>query len=495
MNTVYICTQGTSIANRCEGLAELQRADPDHRPLPWGHREPKFEQLVKAKLDGLDATGLRSASAELKVLSMKGAKRGDRVVLLCSDSYLGDVCGRFLQESISRCLDLDESDVEIRRVADLQVHDGERLSTFGLKNFIDEARKTIEAFSGQYEICLCPNGGYKGAVPFLTILGMLYHCSVFYTFEFAESLVTLPPLPFTFDCSAYGRARKALATLTNEVEMPEGKYLSLIDGYQEDERDLFLGFVQHTRIGFVTPSPLVDSLVQRTMVREAMLSKQALEDLEREKKGKDYFKWCRFILNSQDPVWCKGHLHSLNESPFQCLKRTGKSTQRLLGFMRHGRFYITRAVQHDEYESAMWKGRPEDYADSDFQRWEPPSELDEVGDDLCPESELQAKNDELLLSRNALQEKMDGIEAERDALAERLETADKARRSAETECQELKTANERLADELAKARSEVTACKAQLDVCRQREETLAIALARAQLPWYRRLFGRNKEMK
>ena len=495
MNTVYICTQGTSIANRCEGLAELQRADPDQRPLQGGHREPKFEQLVESKLDGLDAAGLRSASAELKVLSMKGAKRGDRVVLLCSDSYLGDVCGRFLQESISRCLDLDESDVEIRRVADLQVHDGERLSTFGLKNFIDEARKTIEAFSGQYEICLCPNGGYKGVVPFLTILGMLYHCSVFYTFEFAESLVTLPPLPFTFDCSAYGRARKALATLTNEVEMPEGKYLSLIDGYQEDERDLFLGFVQHTRIGFVTPSPLVDSLVQRTMVREAMLSKQALEDLEREKKGKDYFKWCRFILNSQDPVWCKGHLHSLNESPFQCLKRTGKSTQRLLGFMRHGRFYITRAVQHDEYESAMWKGRPEDYADSDFQRWEPPSELDEVGDDLCPESELQAKNDELLLSRNALQGKMDGIEAERDALAKRLEAADKARRSAETECQELKTANERLADELAKARSEVTACKAQLDVCRQREETLTIALARAQLPWYRRLFGRNKEMK
>ena len=185
----------------------------------------------------------------------------------------------------------------------------------------------------------------------------------------------------------------------------------------------------------------------------------------------------------------------MNESPFQCLKRTGKSTQRLLGFMRHGRFYITRAVQHDEYESAMWKGRPEDYADSDFQRWEPPSELDEVGDDLCPENELQTRNDELLASRNALQEKLDGIEAECEALQERLEADGENHRAMEAECQELKTANERLADDLAKARSEVTACKTQLDACRQREEALKVTLAKAQLPWYRRLFVRNKEMK
>lgn len=487
MNTVYICTQGTSIANRCEGLAELQRADPDHRPLPWGHREPKFEQLVESKLDGLDAAGLRSASAELKVLSMKGAKRGDRVVLLCSDSYLGDVCGRFLQESISRCLDLDKSDVEIRRVADLQVHDGERLSTFGLKNFIDEARKTIEAFSGQYEICLCPNGGYKGVVPFLTILGMLYHCSVFYTFEFAESLVTLPPLPFTFDGSAYGRARKALATLTNEVEMPEGKYLSLIDGYQEDERDLFLGFVQHTRIGFVTPSPLVDSLVQRTMVREAMLSKQALDDLEREKKGKDYFKWCRFILNSQDPVWCKGHLHSLNGSPFQCLKRTGKSTQRLLGFMRHGRFYIARAVQHDEYESAMWKGRPEDYADSDFQRWEPPSELDEVGDDLCPESELQVKNDKLLESRKVLQEKLEGMEVQILETTEKSEILSRQLSVAQKELAKTRSAFDRQSGELVSYGERLAASETRVKELDNRIAELQSKSVQLGTPWYKRV--------
>lgn len=75
MNTPYICTQGTSIANRCEGLPALQRGDAEHPPRPWGDRVPAFEKLVKAKLDGLDATGLRSASAELKVLSMKGAQR------------------------------------------------------------------------------------------------------------------------------------------------------------------------------------------------------------------------------------------------------------------------------------------------------------------------------------------------------------------------------------------------------------------------------------
>ena len=458
MNTVYICTQGTSVANGCAKLRALQS-----EPGKWGEEDRALETEARARLDELRKAGrLADASAELSVLSRRPIAKGDRIVLLCTDGGLGSLCARLVKETAVELFGLAESDVEIRRVVDLQVQDAARLQDYGLKNFIEETRRAIDEHRGLYEICLCPNGGFKGVVPFLSILGMLYHCSVFYTFEGANNLVTLPPLPFAFDAKAYMRATRALASLSEKVEMREEEYLGSVENYQDSERDLFLGFVQYTRPGWVTPSSLVSSLVEGSVVKDAWLSKKALEDLEREKKGKDYWKWCRFILNSQDPIWLKGHLHSLNESAFLSVKRTGKSTERLLGCMRHGRFYIIRAVQHDAYESAMWQGKPEDFKDSDFMLWQKPQELDDVGDQLATDDELRERNDLLKYENEELSRQ---LEAQERKMSEEAETVHL----------------------LASRDREIEGLKAELLRVAQENERLK---AEAAKPWYRRLFFR-----
>ena len=58
---------------------------------------------------------------------------------------------------------------------------------------------TDDNLNYQYDLILNPTGGYKGVIPFVTVLGMLYGKRSVYIFEHAEQLINLPPLPFSFD--------------------------------------------------------------------------------------------------------------------------------------------------------------------------------------------------------------------------------------------------------------------------------------------------------
>ena len=469
---VFICTLGTSIANDYHHefgeLAQLQRKLQQCCD-PWDASYPEFEKALDQKLTRLKNEDLRNASAELTILSKGGGAFGAKVVLLCSDGYLGRACGEAVKRSIVKLFGLSDADVEIVRVADLQVHDGELLSRHGIRNFVNEARKAIEKYAGN-EICLCPNGGYKGVVPFLTLLGMQYHCQVVYTFEFANSMVKLPPLPFVFDRKLYLRARRALAALTEKVEMHENEYLSAIDGYDESERELFLGFVEYTRPGFVTPSPLVDSFVSASEIKEAWLSRQALEDLAREKNGNDYFKFCRYLLDVQDPIWRGGCMHTFHETDLIAVKKV-HSALRVLGFLRNGRFYVARLSRHDEYDRIISKQKIADFPESCFTRWTPPAELDEAGSNLSTESELQAKNDALWSDNQRLKKNVEECEC-------RQLEADEKCENLEAELCAVKT-------ELAQQRGERTAMETELAAVKSE---LAAAQAKLALPWYRRLF-------
>ena len=471
MSSAFICTQGTSIANgsgaESSNLAKLQR-ELQKRQDSWDSQHPEFERELDIKLTALSLEDLAHASAELDILSKQGIRSDDRVVLLCSDGYLGRVCGEWNKRLIVKVFGLEDSDVEFIRIPDLQVKDGQRLSKFGLKNFIDFARKAIEKYNGLYTVYLCPNGGYKGVVPFLTLLGMQYHCNVLYTFEFSDSVVTLPPLPYVFDRELYLRARRALAMLTEKVEMREEEYLANIDYYEDGERDFFLGFVQYTRPGYVTPSPLIDSFVNESMAMDAMLSKQAVQDIESEKNGNLYYGFCRMIMNSQDVIWRKKNLHTVHETDLLIIK-PHHSTMRLLGFMVGQRYYVARVLQHDVYEQALKTLSKNDFPLEVFSPWRPPEELKDVGDNLSTSAELLEKNDALKADNDRL-------------LQENLDL--------ENELEEQKKVNEQAAKALAVAeRTLRTTCEEKDAIISELSEKLEVTEALNNRPWYKKIFG------
>jgi hypothetical protein len=75
-----------------------------------------------------------------------------------------------------------------------------------------------------YEIIINPTGGYKGIVPFLTVLGMIYGKYSVYLFEFSQELIKLPPLPLTFNLDLYERVKYALKYIDQEIAITQDEY-------------------------------------------------------------------------------------------------------------------------------------------------------------------------------------------------------------------------------------------------------------------------------
>lgn len=512
MKTLYVCTLGTSIA-KCskEALKELQKANLpwDADPKPPGPNCKMVRELRQATGDAVQAAAspkaksgdVKRASAELQILSQCGLSSSDRVVLLATDTFLGKFAAEQLRKVVAGHFKLSESDVVIRRIKGLQVNDAERLEKFGFGNFIDTTRKAIENGKKEgFRVVLCPNGGFKGVVPFLTILGMLYQCQTVYTFEFAETKLILPYLPFTFDRSLYRRAANALKELDEKIEMHRETFLGLIDGYEGEEADLFLGFVQQEG-EMVTPSPLLEKFITAADAAEtcaAMLSPAAVEDLKKF-KGEERDRFETLILNAQNRDWLNSgcHYHTLKTTDLVVVK-TGHCSNRLLGFCVKDRFYVARAVLHDEYETLMNKksGNPrrKDFPPDAFILWRPEGAPETARENRLLAS-LRKENAELSDRVVGLPEKAARAEkqaedaragkkaARREADAARREAdaaradAEAARRDADSLRVRLKNAD-READEARAAR-----CRA--DAARKEAEA-ALAAFRAR-PFLRRL--------
>ena len=361
MTACIICSLGTSLANGCPELHRLQSLTLgwDDHPDENCTEATKLQHYLDSRTHELTRREvskevLRRASAELNVLLRRPKQvdwKGIRIVLLATDTWLGRQCG----EALARILETATPGAETHlvQVEGLQVRDGTRLRNEGIVKLLEAMRREIEVVGREgAEVTILPNGGYKGIVPFLTLMGMFYRCRVLYIFEFAETPSVLPALPFTLDLELYGRAAEALRTLDEQVEMPEASFLQRIRGYRAEERELFMGFVLPGETpGSVTPNPLLEALVEAAaQTPTVMLSPKALEDLEACGNSAERRKFLDLLRRSQEPTWREGHLHSLETTDLLAIKRVGSSPERLLGYEHEGCYYVARILLHDEYD-------------------------------------------------------------------------------------------------------------------------------------------------
>lgn len=81
-------------------------------------------------------------------------------------------------------------------IVGLRVDDAEVFQTDGLHNFI---RRFIGLNKQHGPLVLNITGGYKGLIPYLTLIGQINEVLVVYKFEDSEVLITIPQLPINFD--------------------------------------------------------------------------------------------------------------------------------------------------------------------------------------------------------------------------------------------------------------------------------------------------------
>jgi CRISPR/Cas system-associated protein Csm6 len=86
----------------------------------------------------------------------------------------------------------------------LFVYNNKKFQSEGLNSLVNEAMDLINSY--HYDYCAFNiTGGHKGTIPYMTILGQLNKVPIYYQFEDAGDLISIPQAPIEIDWTIIGR--------------------------------------------------------------------------------------------------------------------------------------------------------------------------------------------------------------------------------------------------------------------------------------------------
>jgi putative CRISPR-associated protein (TIGR02619 family) len=375
------------------GCPELRRFQ-EHGSV-WDEDTEQLRGEISARLKRYDlasAAGRVTASAELNSLHRLGLNENDEVVLLATDTADGRACAETLSQIIQQQWRGTRTVVE--RIMGLQVRDAETLRQVGLPRLVKALLRYVEDPQRRYGggLVLNPTGGFKGVVPFLTVIGMLYQIPTVYVFEFSEALIRLPALPIGFDLQLFLRARPAVAALRQAGGViPVEQFYARIPGLAEEERAQLQSLLEVDGLD-CTLSPMAEVLAQMEEAgrKKLWLAPEVREQLDGT-LGLPRKRLEAGLIRLTDPLWriaqshrfqkCELHVFGNSRLPF-----------RIAAFFREDRAYVCRlreVTEHDDYEAEFARLKLRDFQGrTDFAEWTPPIAEDEL--DLAEQDELES---------------------------------------------------------------------------------------------------------
>jgi putative CRISPR-associated protein (TIGR02619 family) len=395
-----ICTVGTSVANGCKSIQSYYQ-----RTSRWGEDVSELKSEIQSKVDHMLASEEMRirVCAEIHSLHRLDCGPSDEVILFTSDTAEGKACGETVCSMVKQFFGV--KDVRLTRVPDLQARDGERLKKQGIPNLINFVAPILQDPQRRYSggVVLNPTGGFKGVVPFMSVLGMLYGARVVYMFEFSNQLVTLPPLPVTLDPEIFERARPALNWAKEQAVFAPSTFFGFISGFDPEEESLFTGFLEIESNSEATLSPLAMTLVaeQDFCPDHLMISASVRSFLESmspvERARMESLIWR--LASHQGRSNMRKVFHGTDLEVF------GRSrfAARFAGFTENGVFHLCIAqwvTSHDDYEKEFAsKNRRDFQSNGEFSRMDRPQE-ESLPADTSPTTEtwleLRSQRDELL---------------------------------------------------------------------------------------------------
>ena len=306
---------------------------------------------------------LREFSAETNSLERLRLGANDEVFLLATDTEDGLECANKVKRKILS--DLQPKNIEIKQVDGLQVDSAKLFRETGLIELCKILQKESEK-SYQYDVVFNVTGGFKGVVPFVTVMGMLFRIPTVYIFERSNELLTLPPLPIAWDIQLFQRALPALKRIDQESAIYVNEYFSLINSYKPEEEMLFRGFVEAVDTSKVTMSPL--AFILYTIESESkgvVLSEDVMKIWEKGNKERKQ-KIHGWINNLASPTWRTQKIHSFSGTDLDVYK-PGNTAERAAGYIENNVFHFCCLFfSHDEYEREQPKLKRKHYASRQF---------------------------------------------------------------------------------------------------------------------------------
>ena len=180
----------------------------------YGNRENLSTYISELKNDeyllGWIDKNIEISSAEISSLfTIKNEiDESLKVYLIATETILSRIAAEIIQTKLNRYFisggktievyfDADKKAPECDVIQGLDVKNPEHFSEIGLPNLIERLRKLN---INNEEIILNITGGYKGVIPYLTIMGQLFNgVDTMYLYEESDKIIKIPNLPINFD--------------------------------------------------------------------------------------------------------------------------------------------------------------------------------------------------------------------------------------------------------------------------------------------------------
>jgi putative CRISPR-associated protein (TIGR02619 family) len=188
-----------------------------YRHKPASEYEINKEDITRLKKTLIQfAKANKQASAEITSLEKLSKEITDdlSIHLLSSDTINSRICAEVIKDVLDSSLDVHFTDNNI--IKGLQVKNRKSFAEDGMENLF----KRIEDITGGYYENTIMNitGGYKAAIPLLTIFSQINQIPSYYIFEDIDALMKIPLLPLSIDWEIFDN----YADIFHEVEKSGG---------------------------------------------------------------------------------------------------------------------------------------------------------------------------------------------------------------------------------------------------------------------------------
>ena len=175
-------------------------------------QQQKLQEIIRYAECSAETATLEKINRETE------CKENYEVFLLCTETYLSRLAAELLAtynpllKGKTRIINGDGRPVDVSEgkvIPKLSIHDAQDLKAVGLANLVAEIqaiwRLQFDCTSKKdHTFVINASGGYKGIIPFLTLIGQLYDIPMYYKYqeeneENQQQLIKVDALPFGFN--------------------------------------------------------------------------------------------------------------------------------------------------------------------------------------------------------------------------------------------------------------------------------------------------------
>lgn len=358
--------------------ADLEAIRSDNIDFPGEALYDGVIKTLEARRDSVEF--LRRSCAELnsliRILGDSAATANDVLHLVATETSDGVLAARILADFAMMYF---ERDTEIHVIEGLQVVDGERFQRVGLRSLIKLLYSLLNNAPVEvFRRVINPTGGFKGVVPYLTIVGMLEkQVEISYIYEKSPELIRLSGLPIVLDYTQLRDHVDVLARLdtTDTLEEDDLRTILHLRDRQITQHPIW-PFIEYEDIDdkrYYTLSGLGQIALEHIRdvdVMPVFLSRQASERLTKSSNGSEEQRNFHKILNSiHDSLLRKNNLHVYPNGAGALVYKLGRQAERAFYFDKGDHILVAVLARHkNESEYDIVPQSAKDYGK--FERWE-----------------------------------------------------------------------------------------------------------------------------